>query len=211
MELLNYIDEFIVLASVAIIALLSPGPDFAFILKQNISYGKRSSLFASIGVGMGIFVHIAYCILGIGLIISKSIVLFSLIKYLGAGYLIYLGYKSFKSKGIKIDNQYHAEHMQMSDMKSFSMGFLCNALNPKATLFFLSVFTVVISPETPVYVQSLYGLFCAIITMIWFIVLSLMLNQIKVRAFINLFSKWFEKAIGTVLILLGLKVAMSEL
>ncbi|WP_320035070.1 LysE family translocator [Halarcobacter sp.] len=210
MDFSIYIHEFLILAGAMILALLSPGPDFAMILKQSVTYGKRSSIFASIGIGLGISVHIIYSILGIGLIISKSIILFNIIKYLGAAYLIYIGYQSLKSKGIKLDNSASKANKNMSDFKSFWFGFLCNALNPKATLFFLSMFTVVISIDTPLYIQAFYGLFCILATMIWFTSLSLILSQNRVREFLNSFGKWFDRVIGSVLILLGLKVAFSK-
>ncbi|QDF30016.1 LysE family translocator [Halarcobacter anaerophilus] len=205
-----YLHEFLILASAMFFALLSPGPDFAMILKQSVSYGKRASIFASIGIGCGISVHIVYSILGIGLIISKSIILFNIIKYLGAIYLIYLGYQSLKSKGIKFENSGEKENENISDLKSFSTGFLCNALNPKATLFFLSMFTVVISIDTPLYIQSLYGVFCILATMVWFVGVSFVLSHNKVRTFLNSFGKWFDRVVGTVLITLGIKVALSK-
>ncbi|RXJ87789.1 lysine transporter LysE [Arcobacter sp. CECT 8985] len=192
------------------IALLSPGPDFAMIVKQSITYGKRSSIFTSIGIGLGISVHIIYSILGIGLIISKSIILFNIIKYLGAAYLIYLGIQSLKSKGIKLDNKDKSTNKEISDLKSFTSGFLCNALNPKATLFFLSMFTVVININTPLYIQSLYGLFCILATTVWFIFVSLILSHSKVRNFFSKFGVWFDRTVGFVLIGLGLKVAFSK-
>ncbi len=210
MEYSQYINEFIILAGALFFALLSPGPDFAMILKQSVTYGKRSSIFTSIGIGLGISVHIIYSILGIGLIISKSIILFNIIKYLGAAYLIYIGYQSLKSKGINLQNSRVSKQEDMSDLKSFTLGFLCNALNPKATLFFLSMFTVVISINTPLYVQVFYGIFCIFSTMLWFIITSLVLSHSKVRTFLNSFGKWFDRVVGTVLIALGIKVALSK-
>ncbi len=91
MDYTLYLNEFLILASALFLALLSPGPDFAMILKQSITYGKRASIVSSVGIGLGISVHVIYTILGIGLIISKSIILFNIIKYLGAMYLIYIG------------------------------------------------------------------------------------------------------------------------
>lgn len=205
-----YLHQFFILAAAMFIALLSPGPDFAMIVKQSITYGKRSSIFTSIGIGLGISVHIIYSILGIGLIISKSIILFNIIKYLGAAYLIYLGIQSLKSKGIKLDNKDKSTNKEISDLKSFTSGFLCNALNPKATLFFLSMFTVVININTPLYIQSLYGLFCILATTVWFTFVSLILSHSKVRNFFSKFGVWFDRTVGFVLIGLGLKVAFSK-
>ena len=76
MYYLSYINEFSIIAGALFLALLSPGPDFAMILKQSIVYGKRASIVSSIGIGLGISVHVIYTVLGIGLIISKSILIF---------------------------------------------------------------------------------------------------------------------------------------
>ncbi|WP_258238558.1 LysE family translocator [Arcobacter sp. CECT 8986] len=190
-----YLHQFIILAGAMFLALLSPGPDFAMIVKQSITYGKRSSIFTSIGIG---------------LIISKSIILFNIIKYIGAVYLIYLGIQSLKSKGIKLDDKDKSTNKEISDLKSFTSGFLCNALNPKATLFFLSMFTVVIDIHTPLYIQGFYGLFCIFATIVWFTFLSLVLSQNKVRGFFSKFGVWFDRTVGAILIALGLKVAFSK-
>lgn len=210
MESSIYSSEFLVLAVAMFFALLSPGPDFAMIVKHSVSYGRRASIFTSIGIGLGISVHIVYTLLGIGLIISKSIILFNIIKYLGAAYLIYIGYKSLKSKGINLQTNEEKNEEKISDFKSFYLGFLCNALNPKATLFFLSMFTVIISPNTPLDVQAFYGLFCILATTCWFLFLSIILSHSKVKNFLSSFGKWFDRTIGIVLISLGIKVALSK-
>ena len=209
-EFSTYLNEFLIVIIATFFAVISPGPDFAMVLKQSITYGRRSSIYTSIGIGLGIGVHVIYTLLGIGLIISKSIILFTIIKFLGAGYLIYLGYQSLKSKGLKIEENKDNEIKNMSKMKSFSMGFLCNALNPKATIFFISLFTVIISIDTPIYVQAIYGIACIFEVMLWFVFLSIILSQKKVREFFKKFGIWFDRVVGAVLILIGLKIAFSE-
>ena len=209
-EFSTYLNEFLIVIIATFFAVISPGPDFAMVLKQSITYGKKSSIYTSIGIGLGIGVHVIYTLLGIGLIISKSIILFTIIKFLGAGYLIYIGYQSLKSKGLKIEENKDIEIKNMSMIKSFSMGFLCNALNPKATIFFISLFTVIISINTPIYVQAIYGIVCIFEVMLWFVFLSIILSQKRVREFFKKFGIWFDRVVGAVLILIGLKIAFSE-
>lgn len=209
-ELTPYINELVVVIFAMFLAVISPGPDFAMVLKQSITYGRKTSIYSSIGIGLGISVHVIYTILGIGLIISKSIILFATIKLLGALYLIYLGYKSLKSAGFKVEEKQVLGKESISNKKAFIQGFLCNALNPKATLFFVSLFTVIISIDTPIYIQAIYGVICIFITMTWFVFLSLVLSFKKVRNFFNSFGKWFDKTIGVVLISLGLTIAFSS-
>lgn len=210
MDYLIYMNEFFIVALAMIVALLSPGPDFAMVLKQSITYGKRSSIYTSVGIGLGISVHVIYTLLGIGLIISKSIFLFNIVKFLGAGYLIYLGYKSLKSKGFKIESSNEKSLEVMSNKKAFVIGFLCNALNPKATLFFVSLFTVIVDINTPMFIQGIYGIFCILATTLWFVTLSLILSQGRVREFFNKFGVWFDRSVGVVLISLGIKIALEE-
>ena|SRR5258708_39313724 len=96
--MMQYLPIILTVAGVHFLALLSPGPDFILITRNSLLYSRRTGIFSAIGLGLGIIVHITYSLIGIGLIISKSILLFSFMKYLGAGYLFYIGYKSLRAK-----------------------------------------------------------------------------------------------------------------
>ncbi len=204
-------DEFLLVVVTMSLALLSPGPDFAFILKQSVHYGKKTSIYTSLGLGVGVMVHVTYSVLGVGLIISKSATIFSIVKYLGAFYLIFIGYKSLLSKGFHIHQDKVGKIESMSFQKAFSLGFLCNLLNPKAALFFISLFTVVINVNTPFYMLIVYAIYAVVSTFTWFSALSLLLSHQKVRAFFNHFGKYFDFFMGLVLIALGLKIAFVQL
>ncbi|MEK7618406.1 MAG: LysE family transporter [Patescibacteria group bacterium] len=208
---MNYLNEFLIVAGVHFLAVMSPGPDFVLTVRNALVYSRRSGLFTALGLSLGMVVHIAYCLLGIGLLISKSIVLFSVIKLFGAGYLIFLGVKSLRSKSsiANID----ASRSVNEDMSKFiviKQGFLTNVLNPKVTLFLLALFTQVISPETPRFVQALYGLEMIGMTMLWFGFVAFVISVGAVRAKFQRVQKFAEKTIGVVLIVLGVKVALSN-
>ncbi len=205
-----YFDQFIIIAIAHILALMSPGPDFAIILKQSITYGREKSIWTSFGISIGILVHVTYTILGVGLIISKSILAYTIIKYLAAIYLIYIGVKALRANSFKINKIKNKKKEEITALKAFSIGFFTNALNPKATLFFLSLFTVIVDINTPLYIQGFYSIFFVVSTFIWFSFLSYVLTGKKIREFFNSFGKFFEKAIGTILIALGIKVAISQ-
>jgi threonine/homoserine/homoserine lactone efflux protein len=91
---------------------------------------------------------------------------------------------------------------------AFRRGFLTNALNPKATLFFMSLFTLVISQTTPLLVQAGYGVYMAVATWVWFSFLSLVLSKSAVRGFFKKSGYWFDRGIGVVLIALALRVVL---
>ena len=206
----QYWVEFLTIASVHLLAVASPGPDFAIVLKHSISFGRRAAIITSIGVGVGILIHVGYSLLGIGILIKTTPVLFQIFSYIAAAYLLYLGWGAIKSPAPKHLNNVELEKtMQIiTDNKAFMVGFLTNGLNPKATLFFLSVFAVAVSPETPNVIKLGYGLYLAVATGIWFCVLSLFLSSKKVTRFIGKKGYWFDRVMGVVLILLAIKLVM---
>jgi len=158
---------------------------------------------------MGILVHVTYCLIGIGLIISKSILLFSLIKFLGAGYLIFIGYKSLRAKKKSVDSSQLEVKQDLSKWGAMRMGFITNLLNPKATLFFLAIFTQVIHPQTPKSVQIVYGLTMSGTTFLYFAMVALIFSHQFIRSRISSIQNRLEKIFGVLLIALGIKVAFS--
>ena len=201
---------FLTIAFIHLLAIASPGPDFAIIVKQSISQPRRVVLWTALGVALGIFVHITYSLLGIGLIIAQSIVLFSLIKVIGAGYLLFIGWKALMTKRSSHQaSAHHHREKEMSALSAVKIGFLCNVLNPKVTLFFLALFTQIMSPSTPLLLQLFYGLYLSLATFIWFSMLGSILTMDIIRHRIEAIHLWAERVMGAVLILLGLKVAFA--
>jgi len=189
----------------------SPGPDFAVVVRESVARGQRSGSWTAAGVGAGILVHVGYSLLGIGLIVSQSIMLFNLFKWLAAAYLFYLGYQALRAKPMSAESLSCAEAaVPLSSRRSFVMGFVTNGLNPKATLFFLSLFTVVIDPHTPLAVQAGYGLYLAFATGLWFCLVAWLFSRERVRSGFARMGHWFDRMTGAVLIGLGIRLAASE-
>lgn len=211
MGLADFLPEILSVTTIAILMAISPGADFLMISKNSLIHGRRAGFFASLGIGLAIWLHVAYSIAGLAVIIASSALLFSIIKYLGAAYLIYIGYQSFKSKNDEAASFGHnQESNSISDIAAFKQGFITNALNPKTTLFFLSIFTQVVSLTTPLWIQVFYGAIISLAHIAWFICVACFLSHPKlVRQFQKHKSK-VEKLIGTLLIGLGLKVATSS-
>lgn len=199
--------EFVTIAAVHLLAVASPGPDFAVVLKHSIGFGRRAAILTSIGVGLGILVHVAYSLLGLGLLIKTTPGLFQVISYIAAAYLAYIGWGALMSKPqvVSAEQPLPIQH-DISDKKALLVGFLTNGLNPKATLFFLSVFAVAVSAETPVGIKLIYGLYLALATGVWFCILSYFLSTQKVRIFIGEKGYWFDRLMGVVLLALALKL-----
>ncbi len=204
--------EFMTVALVHLLAVASPGPDFAVVVRESVTQGRRIGSWTALGVGCGIFVHVAYSLLGIGLIVSQSIVLFNLFKWLAAGYLLYLGWRALRARPMSLDTADEVgTTSDRSPWQAFVVGFVTNGLNPKATLFFLSLFTVVISADTPLWVQAGYGVYLAGATALWFLLVAWLFSRGRVRARFARMGHWFDRLTGAVLIGLGVRLAVSEI
>lgn len=212
----NYWAEFLTVALFHGLAVASPGPDFAIVVKQSVSHGKRVGRITALGVGAAILIHVGYSLLGIGILIKNSEWMFSVMKYAAAAYLVYLGINALRSKANKGDD---VEKLLISESAtttakfwpSFRTGFLTNGLNPKATLFFFSLFAVVINPETPIMIQLGYGIYMAVATAAWFTVVATLFGHEKVRRKFESMGHWFDRIMGVALIGLGVKIAMASL
>ena len=137
------------------VVMVTPGPDMLLVLRNTVVAGRRAGLGTSCGVLAGNLVHITYCLLGIGLLIAKSIVAFAALKYAAAAYLVYLGIMSFRAGSEPIEAREVEAHG--IGRRWFLQGFINNVLNPKGALFYLGVFTVVITPGTSAAVMLVLG------------------------------------------------------
>ena len=203
--LIDLYPQFLSIAIIHLLAVMSPGPDFALIIRQSLSYGRKISIITSIGIGTGILFHILYCVIGLGMIISKYSYVFNLIKISGALYLMYIGYKSISSKTL-LKTEGNILSNNTSNIDSFFTGLITNVLNPKATLFFLSLYIFIINEQPSVYIQAFYGLWMSIVTALWFCFLSIILTNNSIAKRINKFSNFTQKAMGVMLILIGFKL-----
>jgi RhtB (resistance to homoserine/threonine) family protein len=205
--------ELLLVAGIHWLAVMSPGPDFAMVVRNSLVYSRRTGILAAVGLGLGILLHVTYSLLGIGFIISQSVLLFNAIKLIGAGYLIYIGVKSLMTKKTvrmaETEQEIEESKKDLSAFSAIRLGFLTNALNPKATLFFLALFTQVINPNTPLAIKMIYGAEMSIATFIWFSTVALVLTQKHISRMFARIKHHFERIFGVILIALGLKVALG--
>jgi threonine efflux protein len=208
-----YLEELLIIALVHLLAVASPGPDFAIILKQSIRYGRQTALYTSLGIGTGILIHVAYSIVGIGILIASDERLFTVLKYIAATYFCYIAWHGLSAKKPQINEQGESEITEKppSSLRAFMTGFLVNGLNVKATLFFVSLFSMVISPQTPVAIQIGYGLYMAVATAAWFSLLSYLLNHQRLSLIIQSKGYWLDRVMGLILLLLAIELVMSDL
>lgn len=202
MNLLNW-NEFLGLALVHFFIVVSPGPDFAVTLRQSIYYGRKAGLMTALGIGAGISVHVIYTLIGVTALMQATPWLMNVAKYIGAAYLIWLGIQFLRSKGssAKITPDTADSGAAQTAGKAFWMGFLTNATNPKAMLFFLAMFTSLVSISTPVSVKLFYGVWMCGVNAAWFMLVSLLFSHQRIREHFLAHSKLFDNIIGVVLLL----------
>lgn len=207
---MSHTAEFLSLMAVFLVAAVTPGADFACVMRESVAHGRRAGILAAIGVGSAILVHAAYTVLGIGLIVAHSVVAFTIVKWAGAAYLVWLGVKSFRAPAPALPEAGMHDPAARPLRRSLAIGALTNLLNPKATLFFVSLFSTIVSPATPLALQFGYGIAMALVLAGWFSVVALFLTTGTARAAFARAGRWFNRATGVMLIALGVRVALQR-
>lgn len=197
---------------IGVLAGISPGPDFFIVMKNSLEYGKEIGIASAIGVGTALLIHVSYTIFGLALVLQKYIYVFKAIQILGACYLAYLGIQAIGStiSDKKIDLEYSENiHDSKTFVQGFKNGFLCNILNPKAFLFFLSIFAQFITPDTPSWVEWIYGLEVVVAIGGWFVILSIMISSSFFRKIYQTCRKWLDRFFGGLLLYFAYKISKA--
>jgi threonine/homoserine/homoserine lactone efflux protein len=196
--------------TVTLILNITPGSDVLFVASRSISQGTKAGIISALGVFCGCFVHITAAVMGLSLIVAQSAYLFSLIKFAGAGYLVYLGIRALitrQNAGSGISNV-----VKTSYWKYFKQGFITDALNPKVAIFFLSFLPQFIDPGSPFFKLQLgmLGLWFAVQGTLVLILIAFLLG--KTGDFIKRNPKVWriqEKIAGLIFIGLGIRLALA--
>ncbi len=206
-----HIDNFYLFLTVSILINLSPGPDMLYTAARSLSQGIKSGIFSALGIFAGCLFHITAAVFGLSKIIEESVILFSIIKYAGAGYLIYLGIRALLHK--KKAKTEICDLPAIPNRKFFLQGMLTNILNPKVAIFFLSFLPQFINPQS-VYLKeqiAFLGLWFDVQGTVILIVVASVTGAFRNLLQRNtLFWNWQEKITGTILIALGLKMVGSK-
>jgi len=196
----------------AIIINISPGPELIYVISRTISLGKKDGFFSSFGSGTGSFVHVLMVAFGLAHILSKSLIVFNIIKLLGAGYLIYLGVKAVISKKFQMEIIKKDSAKIYPAYNSYFKGLLVGLLNPKSIIFFLSFLPQFVKTDAGEFFEQIImlGAITVIMGMIIGILVVLMINKIVNILFKDeMFSSFLDKIMRSILILLGIKLLLS--
>ena len=206
------IENLITFIVTALFFIMTPGIDTIFVLNKSISQGRKSGIYATLGVNTGVLTHTFFAAIGLSMVIAKSAFAFAVIKYIGAIYLIYIGFLKYKNKEDLFPVS-QEKKVRKSGKSDFWSGFLTNSLNPKVALFFLAFFPQFINPtqlENPI-PFILLGTTYAIIGIIWYLILTLFAGVFseKIKSNPNA-GFWLNKLSGFVFIVMGIKIALTK-
>ncbi|ELY3761043.1 LysE family transporter [Cronobacter universalis] len=196
-------------ATIAALGMLSPGPDFFLVIKNAARYPRSAAMMTAAGVIAGVVTHMTYCVAGIAVVITTTPWLFGALKYVGAAYLVWLGINALLARGTTSLALDGVAQESTSLKKAFIQGYLCNLLNPKATLFFLAMFTQVLNVNSGLMEKLWYAGIIVTLTLVWWPLLVLLIQSQPVRRGLTKAQKVIDKLLGGMLLALGIKVALS--
>ncbi|PWW28314.1 RhtB (resistance to homoserine/threonine) family protein [Cytobacillus oceanisediminis] len=203
-------ENFLLFLFMSFLLVILPGPDTGILIQNTISSGKKSGVKTMFGSVAGLLVHTMAVVFGLSALIVKSAYIFSIIKYAGAMYLIYLGVVSLKSLSTQ-RTQTEGVKKHRKNKSHFLQGFFTCVSNPKVAVFFLTFFPQFVSPGENHFVQFLtMGFTYSIITIVWFFFYVYL---------IDFFRNWLKKPAvnnvlqgisGVVLMGFGIKLALEK-
>jgi RhtB (resistance to homoserine/threonine) family protein len=202
---MSFWQGFAVITVVHLLAAASPGPDFAYVTRQSLVHGRRAGLLASVGIALGLSIHILYSAAGLAAVIAHSAHWMTVIKLAGGAYLLWLGVGGLRSRAGSPDAT-ALRTTPPATSRQLLGGFLCNALNPKAPIYFLALFTVVLSPDLPAPTLLAYGAWIMLLQWLWFSLVALLFAQRVVRERLIAVRHWIDRAFGVAMIALGIRV-----
>lgn len=199
-------NEIIAIAIITLLAVISPGADFALVSRNSYLYGRKQGIYTAYGIACAVWVHICYSVLGLSFLKHYIPNLLHIIQYIGALYLMYIGYKTFTQQQISD----HATHTLLRPRQAFIQGFLGNSLNPKTTLFVMSIFAQLLRGNHGLMHLIGYGMFISASHLLWFLLISLFCSTPVIRNKILRKQVSINRVIGTVLATLGLCLFLTN-
>ena len=186
-----------------LVALVSPGPDFVVACRNSLLYSRTIGIYTAVGFGLGICVHISYAVFGLSWLIANNELIFTVIQYLGAFYLMLIGIQSLRSFQSQIGQEPATASSRISPFRAVRIGFITNVLNPKATLFFLSLFSTMLNPTVGELTLVVIALLLVVTTILWFSLVALLISHPRFTSSLKRYEKTIHQFFGLLLIAIG--------
>lgn len=207
---------FVTVAIAHFLALISPGPDFVLVVKSAIRNEGKNAIGVALGIASANAVYIGLCLVGVGSILAASVSVMIALKIIGGLFLIYLAVQALRARKSSYSNLDMAEHENVSTIKAtffkeFITGFMSGILNPKNLLFYLSLFTVVLTPDVGFAFKLGLGIWMTGIVFLWDLSIIFLLSRGKVRSKFTKVAYYIDKITGVLLGVIGFAIVKSAL
>lgn len=200
------------------VAAMSPGPAFVLQVKSTLSHGRTYGLYTALGLALGVGIYAFAVMAGLAVLLAKAEWVLIGLRYAGAAYLIYIGFKGLTAKAkdpaSSLENMELAANTAISGKqkwRAFRTALIVQMLNPKALVYFTAVFAQFVSPGSPLWLLVLYGLTVTFVELSWWIILAFVLTHNRVKAKFTKLSHTIERVCGGLLMALGVRLALSKM
>ena len=207
---------FITVGLAHFLALLSPGPDFVLIVKSAIKNDSKDAIGVALGITFANAVYIGLCLIGVGSILAASAPIMITLKIIGGLFLMYLGIQALRARKdaydqFQVAQLAHSNIPKTTFLKEFTAGFLSGIFNPKNLLFYLSLFTVVLTPEISFVFKLGLGIWMTVVVFAWDTAVIFLLSTRKVRAKFTQVAYYIDKITGALLGVIGLTIVRTAI
>ena len=211
-----YFTQFLSLFLLNFMNLISPGPETALMLHNSSYYSRKIGFYTGLGIVTSSLIHKTYSFLGFGAVISQTPWLFQTVKYLGSGYLLYLGVRMLLSRKNLAhmhpdDNTYITRLKSMTPKKAYRMGFMIDILCPSASLVFISIVAATVDPKTPLWIQLCYGVILIMTSFTWYTLQSFVFSRGWIRKSLENMGGWINRLMGFYMIYFALKLVFRKI
>lgn len=203
---MNALTLFATAAAAHLLAVASPGPDFAVVIRQTLAHGRAAGLRTALGIAAGIIFHVAYALFGLGWLLQKLPLLLDVLRYAGAAFLLWMGSQALRSQPVAASPSAPAPPAAQRD---FVIGLTTNLLNPKATLFFVALCSALVTTPTPLSLKLALAGWIVITTALWFSLVAITLGHSRIRRGLQAHAHWIDRGMGALLIALALVMLVS--
>ncbi|WP_108946787.1 LysE family transporter [Shewanella halifaxensis] len=201
------------LALVHLVALASPGPDFALVVRIATQESRATAIAAALGIAIAILGHTLLSLTGVSLLIRSSEVLFTLVQLTGANYLAWMGLGALKAAKQHWQDKFTVEQTSVSKgltvYQGFMQGLYTNILNPKALVFFITLFSTLITPQVGLITKSLAAALLFSLSFIWFSFIAIVLSKPSIQLKMKQASPLINLLTGLIFVLVALVIINS--
>ena len=203
---------------------ITPGADMALVMRHALGSGRRQAFFASLGIGLGCLIWGTASALGVAVVLARSALAFTILKYVGGAYLLYLGARALggairgdsTTKDTKdTKKEYSSRSSTLRGYRpewvAFGQGLFTNLLNPKVAVFYLTFLPQFVAPDRPVLPQSIFlATTHVLMGLVWLTVYARFLDRMAAVLLTSRVKRRIEAVTGAVLMALGIRLALAK-